>query len=86
MYDFNKSIVPLLRRMLNLEVFNLNIIVDCYEKFLDGDKVKVYNNITNHFRGGYLSVLLRYHHYMMNVHLKMNFFFELLNHFHLRKN
>jgi len=22
------------------------------EKFLDGDKLKVYNNITNHFRGG----------------------------------
>jgi len=39
-YYFDQLIVPLLRRMLNLEELDLNIIVHCYEKFLDGDTLK----------------------------------------------
>ncbi|CAF1644497.1 unnamed protein product [Rotaria socialis] len=35
--DFDESIVPLLRRMLNLEELDLNIVVQCYEKFISGD-------------------------------------------------
>ncbi|CAF4736357.1 unnamed protein product [Rotaria sp. Silwood1] len=35
--DFDESIVPLLRRMLNLEELHLNIIVKCYEEFISGD-------------------------------------------------
>ncbi|CAF3890248.1 unnamed protein product [Rotaria sp. Silwood1] len=36
-YHFDKSIVSLLRRMLNLEELHLNIIVKCNEKFIDSD-------------------------------------------------
>ncbi|CAF4982100.1 unnamed protein product [Rotaria sp. Silwood1] len=39
-YDFEKSVVPLLRRMLNLEELDLNIIVQCYEKLIDGETLK----------------------------------------------
>ncbi|CAF3433025.1 unnamed protein product [Rotaria sp. Silwood1] len=38
--DFDESIVALLRRMLNLEELDLNIQVQCYEKFIDGDTLK----------------------------------------------
>ncbi|CAF4744456.1 unnamed protein product [Rotaria sp. Silwood2] len=38
--DFDESIVALLRRMLNLEELDLNIEVQCYEKFIDGDTLK----------------------------------------------
>ncbi|CAF2980800.1 unnamed protein product [Rotaria sp. Silwood2] len=36
-YHFDKSIVLLLRRMLNLEELHLNIIVKCNGKFIDSD-------------------------------------------------
>ncbi|CAF4683217.1 unnamed protein product, partial [Rotaria sp. Silwood2] len=39
-FNFDESIVPLLRRMLNLEELHLNITVQCYEKFIDGEKLK----------------------------------------------
>ncbi|CAF1513899.1 unnamed protein product [Rotaria magnacalcarata] len=38
--NFDESIVPLLRRMLNLEELDLNIIVKSNEKFIDGDTLK----------------------------------------------
>ncbi|CAM4845161.1 unnamed protein product [Rotaria magnacalcarata] len=38
--NFDESIVPLLRRMLNLEELDLNIIVKCNENFIDGDTLK----------------------------------------------
>ncbi|CAF2918359.1 unnamed protein product [Rotaria sp. Silwood2] len=38
--DFNESVVPLLRRMINLEELDLNITAQCYEKFIDGDILK----------------------------------------------
>jgi len=38
--DFDELIVPLLRRMLNLEELHLNINVECCEKFIDGDTLK----------------------------------------------
>ncbi|CAF4202256.1 unnamed protein product, partial [Rotaria sordida] len=37
---FSESVVSLLRRMINLEVLDLNITVQCYEKFIDGDILK----------------------------------------------
>ncbi|CAF1057848.1 unnamed protein product, partial [Rotaria sordida] len=39
-YSYDKSIVPLLRRMLNLEELDLNLIVKSYRKFIDGDTLK----------------------------------------------
>ena len=39
-YDFDASIVLLLRSMLNLEELELNIVVQCYEKFISGDTLK----------------------------------------------
>ncbi|CAF4284747.1 unnamed protein product [Rotaria socialis] len=38
--NFEKSVVPRLRRMLNLEELHLNIIVRCYEKLIDGETLK----------------------------------------------
>ncbi|CAF1448111.1 unnamed protein product [Rotaria sordida] len=38
--NFKESVVSLLRRMINLEVLDLNITVQCYEKFIDGDILK----------------------------------------------
>ncbi|CAF3541382.1 unnamed protein product [Rotaria socialis] len=35
--DFDKSIVSVVRRMLNLEELHLNIIVECNGRFIDGD-------------------------------------------------
>jgi hypothetical protein len=40
MDGFNKSVVPLLRRMINLEELDLNLNVQCFEKFIDGDTLK----------------------------------------------
>ncbi|CAF2521237.1 unnamed protein product [Rotaria sp. Silwood2] len=39
-HSYDESIVPLLHRMLNLEELDLNITVNCYEKFIDGDTLK----------------------------------------------
>ncbi|CAF4024118.1 unnamed protein product, partial [Rotaria sp. Silwood1] len=39
-YKYDKSIVPLLRRMLNLEELDLKITVNCDEKFIDNDTLK----------------------------------------------
>ncbi|CAM4847795.1 unnamed protein product, partial [Rotaria magnacalcarata] len=39
-YHFDQSIVPLLRRMLNLEELDLNLTAHCYENFIDGDTLK----------------------------------------------
>jgi hypothetical protein len=38
--DFNGSVVPLVRRMINLEELDLNIKFQCYEKFISGDILK----------------------------------------------
>ncbi|CAF2155258.1 unnamed protein product [Rotaria magnacalcarata] len=40
MHNFEKSVVPLLCRMLNLEELHLNIIVQCYEKLIDGETLR----------------------------------------------
>ncbi len=37
MENFDETIVLFLRRMLNLEELHLHIVVECYEKFIDGD-------------------------------------------------
>ncbi|CAF1515547.1 unnamed protein product [Adineta steineri] len=38
--EFDKSIMPLLHRMINLEELHLNIIVKCNDKYFDGDILK----------------------------------------------
>ncbi len=38
--SFDQTIVPVLRRMFNLEELHLNIVVECDKKFLDGDTLK----------------------------------------------
>ncbi|CAF5107204.1 unnamed protein product, partial [Rotaria magnacalcarata] len=39
-HDFDESIVPLLRRMLNLKELDLNLVAESHEKFIDGDTLQ----------------------------------------------
>ena len=56
--DFNESVVPLVRRMINLEELDLNIKVQCYEKFISGDILK--KDIMIHMPQLYKFTLHRY--------------------------
>ncbi|UJR29813.1 hypothetical protein I4U23_017357 [Adineta vaga] len=61
-HDFDEVIVSLLRRMLNSEELHLNIRVKCYEKFIDGYKLK--NDILIH--------MPRLHKFIFNIFSILN--------------
>ncbi|CAF5080216.1 unnamed protein product, partial [Rotaria sp. Silwood1] len=78
-YGYDESIVSLLHRMLNLEELDLNITVNCYEKFIDGNTLKkdiiIYMPQLYKFTFNIYSIINHRNHinFPLNEHIKNTF-------------